>query len=133
GFLDHISSDSQSDTAAVWQVAKELSAQLQLKSVSAATLAAALVKSVPGIDGILAQLQLDSNDMTNGAEWHAHLTQLIERHKKRANNGGLARDWSFGYTPLLTRFGINISDQVARGNLLSTELETHRDALAQLS
>ena len=44
----------------------------------------------------------------------------------------MGRDWAFGYTPLLSRFGQNISEQIANGGLLNVELESHEDSVQQL-
>jgi ATP-dependent Clp protease ATP-binding subunit ClpC len=131
-FLSQLVSDKPADMGIVWQEALELQKRLSADGVSAATATAALTRTIPNIDGYLAHLQLSNDDIVFGAEWYEHLQELIAKHKVYHRTGGLARDWSFGYTPLLSRFGVNLSDRVSRGNVLATELETHTEALKQM-
>jgi ATP-dependent Clp protease ATP-binding subunit ClpC len=131
-FLTQLVSDNPSDTGVVWQEALKLQQQLGAPGLSAAIVTAALVRSIPNAEGFLAHLQLSADDITTGAEWYEHLQALIAKHKVHHRTGGMARDWSFGYTPMLNRFGINLSNRVAGGNHLATELETHQDALKQM-
>lgn len=97
--------------------------------IKASTVVAALTKTSPELLQLLPHLQLDEDDLPKLAGWFTHLDDLIERHKQPKRTGGIARDWSFGYMQLLNRFGINISDQMARGALSGVELESHKDAL----
>src|SRR5690606_40680146 len=46
--------------------------------------------------------------------------------------GGIARDWSFGYIPLLTRFGQNISEQMGRQPSMTVDVSAHTNVLDQL-
>ena len=46
--------------------------------------------------------------------------------------GGIARDWSFGYTPTLNRFGVNITNQVSNNILMSSNLEQHKDLVSKM-
>jgi ATP-dependent Clp protease ATP-binding subunit ClpC len=97
--------------------------------VKASTVVAALTKTSPELLQILPHLQLDEEDLPQLAQWFTHLDELIERHKRPKNTGGIARDWSFGYLQLLDRFGVNISERVGNGGLLNVDLESHKDAL----
>jgi ATP-dependent Clp protease ATP-binding subunit ClpC len=131
-FLTQLVSDKPADTGVVWQEALQLQKQVGTPGISAAIATAALVRTIPNIDSYLAHLQLSNDDIIIGAQWYEHLQELIARHNVHHRTGGIARDWSFGYTPLLSRFGMNLSDRAARGNMLATELETHKDALKQM-
>lgn len=97
--------------------------------VKASTVVAALTKTSPELVQLLPHLQLDEDDLPRLAQWFTHLDELIERHKRPAKTGGIARDWSFGYLQLLDRFGLNISERVGRGGIYNVDLESHRDAL----
>jgi len=130
--LQDIASQEASATAAVWQNALAIHAQVGGEAITGSVLVAALVRAFPGYEGLLAHLQLDDDDLIKGIQWQRHIWQLVDDHARPKRTGGIARDWSFGYIPLLTRFGQNVSDQVMRGGLLATNLEAHTTALDQL-
>lgn len=131
-FLQNISSDDKSQTAALWQEAWNLRQQTGQEMLTGELLLAALVRSAPEHDMLLARLHLQESDLLKGASWRRHILELVQEHSKPKRTGGIARDWSFGYIPKLTRFGQNISEQIARGGLLSVELESHTEALGQI-
>ncbi len=60
------------------------------------------------------------------------MRELFESDKKPRRTGGIARDWSFGYTPLLSRFGDNISEQMGQGGPLTVGINSHTQAVDQL-
>ncbi|HET6622597.1 MAG TPA: ATP-dependent Clp protease ATP-binding subunit [Candidatus Saccharimonadales bacterium] len=128
-FLTDLSSEASQSVEAIWQKARQLAGKGQ---VSGAHLVAALVSVQNGFKNILPHLQLDEADVANGAGWYDHLDRLILDHQKPKRTGGLARDWTFGYTPLLERFAANVSRQVEGGSLLSVDLEAHKLALERL-
>lgn len=128
-FLIDMSSPEPADVAAVWQRADEILRSNQSATLSGAVLVAALVGTQPKLEGLLPHLQLDASDLVAGASWYSRLSDLIEEQKKPRRTGGIARDWSFGYTPLLLRFGSNISEQIARSGLLHVRLDSHQKAL----
>ena len=131
-FLQDIAAETPDRTADVLREALAIREETGMEHVSASILAVALVKAFPSHEGLLAHLHLDDTDLIKGVRWHQHIRELIASHGKPKRTGGIARDWSFGYIPLLTRFGQNISDQIARGGLLSVDLEAHSQALDQL-
>jgi ATP-dependent Clp protease ATP-binding subunit ClpC len=131
-FLQQISSENAGDTKEVWRIASELQQKLKLPTVTAGILVFALIKNFPQNESLLAHLHLDDEDLLSGIRWQVHLQELIAQHNKPRRTGGMARDFSFGYIPLLQRFGQNISQQIGSGGLLSVDLETHTDALTQL-
>ncbi|MDB5165673.1 MAG: clp protease binding subunit [Candidatus Saccharibacteria bacterium] len=128
-FLQDIASESPDDTVGIWRLALEIREQTRVNEITAGVLVAALVKSFPERDGVLAHLHLEMDDLMNGIRWQDHLEQLIATHTTPGRTGGIARDFSFGYIPLLGRFGQNISE---RGGLLTVDLEAHVDAVDQL-
>ncbi len=130
-FLQQLASDKSEDMEAVWQEALSIRRITGEESLSVATITAALIRTLPNASTLLAQLQIDQEDVVAGAQWQAHLAKLIQHHNTPRRTGGIARDWSFGYIPLLKQFGYNISEQVADG-LLATSLETHNNAVAQM-
>jgi len=131
-FLQQIASEEKSATPAIWQAAMEIRKQTGMQQITAGVLVPALVQAFPDHENLLAHVHLGYDDLLEGVRWQQHLQDLVVAHSKRRRTGGIARDWSFGYIPLLTRFGQNISEQISRGGLMNTNLEAHTEALEQM-
>ena len=131
-FLQVVTSHQPQDTPKVWAEAEALRQHFNQPGISAAMVAAALVRTLPDADNYLARLQLGRDDLLAGVGWYHHIEDLIFRHRKRVSNGGIGRDWSFGYTPLLGRLGLNISENIAFGGMFTRELEAHQDLVKQM-
>jgi ATP-dependent Clp protease ATP-binding subunit ClpC len=121
------------DTNIVWQKALQYRDDLGHAEVSSAALALAFIESVPGIEQYLAQLSVDIDDIRSGLQWYRHVDELIAETKKERAPGGIGRDWAFGYTPLLDRFGVNISEQIAAGGILTRHIIGHQDTIAAVT
>lgn len=93
---------------------------------------AGLVANDTTLSGILPHLQLDQKDIDLVADWYDHLHELIDRRSAPQSTGGVARDWSFGYSHLLEQFGTNISEQVSGGSF-TVAVEAHQQALDFMS
>lgn len=130
--LQEIASEDASITPVIWQEAAAVRGQLGLPQITGSILVVALMRSFAEREGLLAHLQLDDDDLIRGVQWQQHIYELITNHSRPKRTGGIARDWSFGYIPLLTRFGQNISEQITHGGLLAADLEAHTKALDQL-
>lgn len=131
-FMQDLASADPAASEAVWQEALRLRDELGAGEISAGMVLVALTHTFPERDAVLAHLKLDYDDLINGIRWQRHIYALIEEQDRPKRTGGIARDWSFGYIPLLTRFGQNISEQISRSGLLATKLEAHGQALDQL-
>jgi len=131
-FLLNIASEQVEDTEALWQSAIDVWQRTKSLKITGAVLAVALIEQHPAHDALLANLRLNLSDADEGVRWYERIKSLIEQYsKKPLNTGGIARDWSFGYTPLLTRFAQNISRQVSGGTIM-TKIDVHQDSLNQL-
>ncbi|HSW99324.1 MAG TPA: AAA family ATPase, partial [Candidatus Saccharimonadales bacterium] len=117
------------DINRIWQEADNQRRTQQAASINSAMLTAAIILSIPGIDQVLAPLHLGQDDITAGVGWYGHLDALVAEARQRKKDGGIGRDWSFGFTPLLQHFGFNISEHVGREGLLQRDLPS-RQALA---
>lgn len=132
-FLQHISTDNVDDSQEIWERSIALKKELGLKEITASILIVALVEAFEDHQALLAQLHLTPSDLRDGVLWQSHLERLIRQQYRPKRTGGVARDFAFGYIPLLSRFGQNISQQiVASGGLLSAQLEAHSAVVAQL-
>lgn len=131
-FLQEIASKQPGDIDGLWQEAIDVQQQTGSRVVSAGVLLVALVRGYPSHDTLLAHLQLSDDDLLQGILWHDHIKELIRQYNAPKHTGGIARDWSFGWIPSLSRFGHNISQGIGSGGILSVKLEAHVDALEQL-
>lgn len=131
-FLTNIASDDPKETEALWQSAIEVWRRTGSPKITGAVLAVALIEQFPSHEGLLATLRLEMIDVDRGVKWYERIKSLIDQYaEKPLNTGGIARDWSFGYTPLLTRFGQNISQQVSGGTIM-TKTDIHKESLERL-
>ena len=131
-FLQQISSTDHSAMQAVWEDAVGVQQQLGLAELSAGPLVYSLVKQFTEHAGVLAHNHMELGDIKKGIVWQKHLQDMSSQYKNPRRTGGIARDWSFGYTPLLSQFGQNISQQISNGGLLNASLESHEEAVNQL-
>ena len=132
-FLQELTSDNKADMPTIWQKAWDIRNQTNSNNMSAAVLTVALISCAPNSQILLSHLQLDMDDLMNGIEWYNHLRGLIDQSGKPKRTGGFARDWSFGWTPLLSRFGQNISQQVGAYDASLHRLVAHDESLKQLT
>lgn len=129
-FLQQISDEEYTKPERVWAEAFKIQEKLGYKELTPGMIVAALVKEYPQHETILAHIHLSFDNLVEGIRWQQHLADLISMHSKPRRTGGLARDWSFGYTPLLSRFGQNIS-QSASG-MITVDTTSHQKALSQM-
>lgn len=131
--LQSVSSQDVAATAAIWRRAEQIRTANNMTEITGSILAVALVREFPEYASLIARMQLDDVDLDQGIQWQQHLIDLIRKHSRPRRTGGIARDWSFGYIPLLDRFGQNISEQISRGSgLLTVDVSSHVEAVDQL-
>ena len=116
----------------IFQTALQIQQKLKTKTVSGSVLALAIVRNFPNYETLLAQFYVDFEDLERGVLWHDHIFSLINKSKIPMKTGGIARDWSFGYTPTLNRFGVNITNQVSNNVLMSSNLEQHKELVSKM-
>lgn len=96
----------------VWAYAEVLRQKYETNGYDNPVILVALLKSIPNIEQLLRQGQLELHDIEEGIEWIAHIKQKRKMATEKRSFGGLARDWAYGYTPLLRYLGHNISEEV---------------------
>lgn len=127
--LANIAPDDPALTEALWRQALAIRRETDSLKLTGAVLAAALMRQFPAHEALLANFALDSADLLEGIRWYERLKSLIAQSKEiPLRTGGIARDWSFGYTPLLSRFAQNLSQQVSGGTIFG-KLGAHSDVL----
>ena len=132
GFLQNTLVNDKNVVPAIWRNAWAIREQMGLESITGGVLVAALLKSAPDSDMLLAQLHISMEDLLKGIRWQQNILELIDRHSRPKRTGGIARDWSFGYIPTLDRFGQNISHQISRGGSVAVNLQSHDEVLQQI-
>lgn len=132
GILENIAQDISSDMGPVFERAMKIRERLNAEVVSGGIIAIAIVEMHPMADKILHEIKLEKEDLYDGVDWYNHLYGLVRGASLRVRDGGIARDLSFGYTPMLMRFGVNISVRqrnIARAKL---RLVSHREVIEKM-
>ncbi len=78
--------------------------------ISPGVLILAMLRQVPIRQTVLGHVQLSEDDILRGVRWYHHLDDMVTSRRALSKQpGGIGRDWSFGWIPLLAQFGRNIS------------------------
>lgn len=109
--IEQLLSEKASDLESVWTKASELASSNNSPSISPGLVAAGLLATSPAAIQLLKQLKLQASDVDALAGWLTSGLEAMSRDKQ--SFGGVGRDWAFGFTPLLNRFGTNISLAIA--------------------
>lgn len=132
-FLKEVAGDTADGTASIFKNALAI-AEKTGGRMSPGVVILAMVRQLPIRQTILGHVQLDEDDLLQGIQWYHHIDEGIAlRQTMPKQAGGIGRDWSFGWIPLLSRFGTNISQSgtLARGEVrtgLIRQLYTALDA-----
>jgi ATP-dependent Clp protease ATP-binding subunit ClpC len=89
------------------QFAVQLADQNKSPAIELGFVVAGLLLASPAMRQTLTQLKIQPGDVEALANWLGR--NVVETHNIKHHYGGIGRDWAFGYTPLLDRFGRNIS------------------------
>lgn len=110
-------SDNPIASPALWNRAFLIAGQTPVKEISAGVLLVAMILENPQMDEWLSTHSMGPQDIIGGLMWEESLWQRVLMPKNRSDYGGIGRDWSAGFTPVLDRYGENISLAIADGNL----------------
>jgi ATP-dependent Clp protease ATP-binding subunit ClpC len=99
------------DLAGAWQLAIELAQKNNSPVIELGFVVAGLLLNCQPLRQLLVQLKAQDSDIEALANWLGR--NLDESRLARRNFGGIGRDWAFGFTPLLDRFGHNLSLSIA--------------------
>lgn len=130
--LQDTASEYATDTPEVWRNALEVARQTQSDRIDSAVVVVALVFSVPDHEMMLARLQLDSNDLLSGVSWRHHMRHMRDRYQERHHYGGIGRDLSFGWAPLLNHVGLNLTETIQNGGLLRRPVDSRLSTIDQV-
>lgn len=127
--VEHILSTEVQASGVVWQKALELTRESSSREVRAGYLVPALIESVEGADQWLATRKLSYEDIREVAYWQVRTSIVAEKLEQKRSFGGVARDWAAGYTPLINRFGRDLSREIEHGAYQHLYLQTHSEQL----
>jgi ATP-dependent Clp protease ATP-binding subunit ClpC len=74
---------------------------------------AGLLLASKSVRDMLTEMKAQESDIQSIGDWIGR--NLDETRRARRNFGGIGRDWAFGFTPLLNRFGQNVSSAIING------------------
>lgn len=131
-FISNFSAKDSGSTPLVWSKAIELTARMENHEVDSGALAAALILSIPEAEPRLASISIGPEDIINGAEWFAHIRRMLNRALAKKHYGGIGRDLSFGWAPLLSKVGINITESIESGGFLRRPVASREQVIDQI-
>lgn len=116
-YLNIIASNTTATIDQIFDKAFEIREITKSEHVSGAVLMLALVETYQGAEKFISALKLDVDDLRDGINWFNYISGMIKGMKKTRHDGGLGRDLSFGYTPILQRFAENISRTISNARI----------------
>ncbi len=131
-FLEHMYSFAAVDMKAVWTQSLEYRIRAGSTPLNAASVFVALLKNTPGHQELLDSQKLTIEELESGVEWVAHIKRTLWAYNNRTSGGGIARDWGFGYTPILNRVGHNVSLEVQAGGFLYRDIKSHAELVNRM-
>ncbi len=131
--LKSIANELPDDITPVFENARKIKQEINATQISGGILAIAIIMTHPNHEDILARLRLSIADLKEGVTWYNYLHGLVKESKKKRRDGGIARDFTFGFTPLLSRYGQNLS--ATRSLVMKTQLfrSEHQEAIKQMT
>lgn len=130
--LQQIADALSSDMTPIYATAKKIWQEVDGETISGGMLVIAIVLQHPEHETILRQMRLEVADLYTGIIWYDHLHGLVRSAKKHRRDGGIARDFTFGYIPTLQQFGYNLSEQQSKTLKAQIRLAVHREIMDKM-
>lgn len=115
----------------VWHKAEELRQKHGAIGYDNSIIILALLNSIPNVAQLLSRIKLDIKDVESAIPWLAHVEAKQRLASSDHRFGGWARDWTFGYTPVLRYLGQNISHEIQSYGFL-TDISRHQPVVEQM-
>lgn len=131
-FLEQISSDDPTASEEVWRQALIVANKTDSPLVDSAVMVVALIFASPNYERALAQFELDGDDVLTGVGWRHHIKAMVARQQKNRHYGGIGRDLSFGWAPLLNKVAYNITNDLLRGGIINRPVDSRQATLDQI-
>lgn len=120
------------DMEAVLRTAREIWRETHAEVISGAIMMVAIVKNNPNHQALLQRIRLEIEDLYTGVKWYNYTNGVIRGAREKHRDGGIARDLTFGYIPLLEHFGLNLSEQNLRMLKNRVRLAAHREVIGKM-
>lgn len=130
-FLVSVAEQLPADLKPIFSRAREIRRETDSEVISGNILALALLETHPSFEQILRQLKLERADLIDGINWYNRLYGNQKDLKLHRRDGGIARDFSFGYIPNLSKFGTNIS-QLPKTSLTKITPKSHQEIIEKM-
>lgn len=109
-------SENPMDSIKMWNNAFTIAGEVPIREISSGVITVALVLDNPAMDNWLKANGMDEQDIIGGLMWEESLWKRVVKPRDWSAYGGIGRDWSSGYTPMLDKFGRNISLAIINGH-----------------
>ena len=116
----------------IFQKAREVREATDSAQISGGVIAVSIIMLVPQHEDLLKKMKLEAEDLYDGISWFNYLNNLLKSINAPAHTGGLARDLMFGFTPILSRFAVNISQQFEARGSINSSIKIHQDVVSQM-
>jgi len=131
-FMEMIASTVPDDMAPIFKTARKMRTQIDAEVISGGIMAAAIIAQNPEHERLLHERKLELDDLVEGVNWYNHLYGLVRSAKKKRRDGGIARDFSFGWTPTLSKYSVNISEGRKHSTRTQIHLASHREIVQKM-
>jgi ATP-dependent Clp protease ATP-binding subunit ClpC len=105
-------SNNEQDLEPALTFAFKLAKENKCQTIEPGFIAAGLLSTSPPVKELLIKSKLQPSDISEVAIWIGRLSENMKKRKQ--SFGGIGRDWAFGFTPMLNRYGDNISLSIAK-------------------
>lgn len=112
--------------------ALEMSRRHNIDEISPVSLLIALLESFPNYEAIIASLKFDSEELEESIRWIHNERDAIDGVHRKDAVGGLARDWTSGFTPTLNKLAYDVTGYIERGGLAYMSLGMHERAVGEM-
>ncbi len=125
-------SKDKSNLEEVWQYAADLSGKHGERGISTASLLVALVRTLDEYEAMLGERGLDLTELESSIDWIHHTERVLSKIGKNHQFGGIARDWTSGFTPTLNRMSHNMTIDIEHGGYMHRDLTAHRTVINEM-
>ena len=111
-YFEQLLSKQPHSAQQVWPIVNKYKTLYKLDGFPNIAVLVALVASVPNHQQILNSVKVDIKDVETAIKWMGDIHAKRKLLKIKRFSGGIGRDWAFGYTPILSSLGHNISQDI---------------------
>lgn len=134
---NYLKNDISVDINQVSLLALKTAAELKRSEITSGDFFYALSLSEKNIAAIYKELGIELDDIKNILYWQANIHKKIEEERGLFNpnklklTGGIGKDWSYGWTPHLKQFSVDLSNSIQNAGL-GLEVIGHEQEISQI-